>query len=133
MIIRRTCWALVIGCYVLLFAALISSTFSCAAFTASEQAELAAIQTDIDTLVTKISTGELSVKEGLETAARIQGRLETLRGKGYSLAELLIGMLSTFVGGGILLKSPGVVAILGAIKDALVGKTAVAKSGKKVA
>lgn len=129
MILKRACWTLVIGCYALVFIAFISSLLSCAAFTASEQAELAAIQTDIDTLVTQISTGELTVKEGLEVAARLKGRLEKLRQAGYSLSELLLGMLATFIGGGVLLKSPGALAIL----ELILGKKAAPVTGKKAA
>lgn len=112
-------WIMVIASYIIFAAALLQS---CASFSEADKARIAAIQGEIVTLVDKVSTGELTIAQAKEIAARLQGELEALKGSGYSWTEILVGLLGAFVAGALGVKSPGILAVL----QGALGKKAVA-------
>ena len=115
MIRKNACWSIIIGTYIVCLIAFASSFWSCAAFTPNEMMEITSIQQDIDSLVNKISTGELTVQEGLEKVAEVRLRLEKLKSAGYSFTEILIAVLASLATGGVVFKSPGFLSVLAMI------------------
>ena len=102
-------WLMVVLSYVLLAAAILQS---CASFSDADKARIAAIQGEIVTLVDKVESGELTITQAKEIAAKLQLELEALKGSGYSWAEILVGLLGAFVAGALGVKSPGVIAMI---------------------
>ena len=102
-------WFMVIIAYILFAAAILQS---CAAFSAEDQARIDTIRGEIVTLVDKVESGELTIAQAKEIATRLQGELEELKGSGYSWAEILVGLLGTFIAGALGVKSPGIIAMI---------------------
>ena len=105
----RISWAMTILAVILTVAAGLQG---CGTFSSEQQERIASIQGEIISLVDKVATGELTITQAKEIAAKRQLELEALKESGLSVWGIIAGLLGAFVAGAIGIKSPGVPTLL---------------------